>query len=73
MDKNTWENLPVGTNVKITFPGEAPYTAIRSEGYGGAAHGTFGLYGGKHWDNVLDWLDYNATFDVTFIPTPKEN
>lgn len=73
MDKNTWENLPVGTNVRVSFPGEAPYTAIHSEGDGGASHGSFGLYGGNSWDNVWYWLDYNATFDVIFTPTSKEN
>lgn len=72
MDKNTWENLPVGTNVRVTFPDQDPYTAIRSEGDGGAAHGTFGLYGGNSWNNVWNWLDHGAVFDVTFIPTPKE-
>lgn len=72
MDKNTWENLPVGTNVVVTFPDQDPYTAIRIGTNGGAASGNFGLYGGKHWDNVIDWLDQGAVLDVIFTPTPKE-
>lgn len=73
MDKNTWENLPVGTNVVITFPDMDPYTAIRSEGDGGASHVNFGLYGGEHWNTVLAWLAHGAEFEVIFTPTSKEN
>lgn len=73
MDKNTWENLPVGTNVRVTFPDMDPYTAIRIDTDGGAASSNFGIYGGNSWNNVLDWLDHGATFEVIFTPTSKEN
>ena len=73
MDKNTWENLPVGTNVRLTFRDMDPYTAIRIDSTDRAASGGFGLYGGEHWNNVLAWLAHGAEFEVIFTPTSKEN
>lgn len=73
MDKNTWENLPVGTNVRVTFPDMDPYTVIRTDSTDAVRSGDFGLYGGEHWNNVRAWLAHGATFEVIFTPTSKEN
>lgn len=73
MDKTTWENLPVGTNVLMTFPDQDPFTVIRMDEEGGLSTTYFGLCGGKNWTGVLDWQDHGAEFEVIFTPTSKEN
>lgn len=69
MDRDTWEALPLGTNVLATFENGETYTAVRID-KDGASAGGFGLYGGEHWSKILTWP---ATLEVIFVPTTKEN
>lgn len=69
MDRDTWEALPLGTNVLATFTNGHTYTAVRIDKNGASAGGV-GLYGGKHWTEILNW---DATLEVIFTPTTKEN
>lgn len=69
MDKNTWENYPVGTYVRVTWDDadREEYAVVRGKGEsGGASAGNVGIYIGRHWDEIFDWA--GASFEVLYLP-----
>lgn len=69
MDKNTWENFPVGTYVRVTWDDDdrEEYAVVRGRGEsGGASAGNVGVYIGRHWDEIFDWA--GASFEVLYAP-----
>lgn len=69
MDKNTWENYPVGTYVLVTWEDDdrESYSVVRGKGdSGGASAGNVGVYIGSHWDEIFSWA--GASFEVLYLP-----